>query len=277
MGAAMTGRARVNDGKLGGVGVSSRPPIPPPLFDGDAARWSARRIGSGLIDAARLVAGRFPPPHPVVVGALACGFFGPDGDGHALRYPPLYIGFTPHEPQITKALAHFLNGEGDAETRVNRVRSFIAALFAVTGRSAPPPLDLDSLDRGVTVETEERFQPRKRATRRRDRRIDLLVRWTGRDGKARGALVEAKFGHHATKDQLPAMRAHAIERFDDLDHAALFVVAAQSDRLAERNRDWTRVRWEALSRRWEAALSETGDDDTDFARFRASLWRRGHS
>jgi hypothetical protein len=265
----MAGRERSGDETLADVTRSSFPLLAPPAFEGDAARWSARRLGSGLIDAAERIAGRFPPLPPFGSGPLALGCFGPDRPRHALRQPPLYAGFTPHESQIMRALAHMLTGNAV------RTRSFVAALFAANGLPVPPRLDLDALDRRAVIATEHRFQRRRRAKRNRDRRIDLLLRWTGRDGLARGVIVEAKFGHRVTPDQLPAMRSYALEAFHGLERAALFVIGTAPDHLTDRNPDWTAVQWGAVLRRWETALMVGDDDDGgDFARFRAALWAR---
>lgn len=242
------------------------PFLPPPVFDAEAMRWSARRLRSALIDAAARVADRIPPP-PFVASPLALGCFGPDRPGHPLRHPPLYVGFTPHESQATRALAHMLAGNAA------RMRGFITALFAACGRSVPPELDLAALDRRAVAVAKHRFQRRSRARRNRDRRIDVLVRWTGCDGAKRGVIVETKFGHHTTPDQLPAMREFALKTFGSLERAALFVIGLAPDHRAERNRDWTKVRWSTVLRRWETVLAEQ-DDDTDFARFRSALWNR---
>lgn len=249
---------------------ASPSPLSPPAFDGAAVRWSARRLSSGLIDAAGRVADRLPPAPPFGVGPLALGCFGPDHPGHALRQAPLYAGFTPHESQTMRGLAHMLAGAPA------RMRGFVAALFAANGRPVPASLDLDALDRRATVATERRFQRRRRAKRNRDRRIDLLLRWTGRDGLVRSVIVEAKFGHRVTPDQLPAMRTYARVAFGGLERAALFVVGLAPDRMTERNRDWTAVQWGAVLRRWETALAIADDEDDgrDFARFRAALWAR---
>jgi hypothetical protein len=54
---------------------------------------------------------------------------------------------------------------------------------------------------------------------------------------------------------------------------ALILLTAKADKAEGRHRSWSTVRWLPLLRRWEPLLAETGDDDPEFSRVRAHIWR----
>ncbi len=54
---------------------------------------------------------------------------------------------------------------------------------------------------------------------------------------------------------------------------ALILLTAKADKAEKRYRSWSAVRWFALMRRWEHALAAAGDNDPEFSRVRAHIWR----
>lgn len=117
--------------------------------------------------------------------------FGIDRRHHFLHAAPLEwlqeVRLT--EPQITKGFAHFLNAS-DRKTRTGRIRALLRALG-----SRPGNKERSLREASVTPEAPAN-----------ERRIDLLIEWTDASGRGRGAIIEAKFGHHVTPGQLPGYR-----------------------------------------------------------------------
>ena len=160
-----------------------------------------------------------------------------------------------------------------------RALSFLRVLTEITG--ATEVRDALALARRPTVMAE---YPVKRPTRRLGAppagsgrtaapRIDLLFEWPLSGGERRAVVVvEAKLGATVSPNQLRPYREEARRRARG-GPVALILLTARSDRAESRHRAWQPVRWLSLLRRWEAALAMAGDDDPEFARLRAGLWR----
>lgn len=116
--------------------------------------------------------------------------------------------------------------------------------------------------------------------------MDLLVEWQDSRGFDRAAVVEAKFGHDVTKDQLRTYRGHLLRverRYRRAEHNGgpepelLFVVSTdrrKSDaRALSKNKYWRWVSWRSLLLAYDRFL-DPQHDDGDFRRFRRTLWDR---
>ena len=159
------------------------------------------------------------------------------------------------EPQLTKGFAYFLNAP-DSDTRIARVRALLKGLGAAK-------LGNDMNYVKVTAE----------ASTAGNKRIDLLIEWTGSANERYAVAIEAKLGHVVTSGQLPAYRVHlhnvAKER------RLLAVVSPHlSDHTAgalRRNREWRWAAWRNLLLAHERALPDAFDDE-EYRRFRRTLW-----
>ena len=159
------------------------------------------------------------------------------------------------EPQLTKGFAYFLNAP-DSDTRIARVRALLKGLGAAK-------LGNDMNYVKVTAE----------ASTAGNKRIDLLIEWTGSANERYAVAIEAKLGHVVTSGQLPAYRVHlhnvAKER------RLLAVVSPHlSDHTAgalRRNREWRWAAWRDLLLAHERALPVDSDDEA-YLRFRRTLW-----
>ena len=134
------------------------------------------------------------------------------------------------EPQVTKAIAHFLQSE-DPIAREGRIGALLSALSC----------RLEGGSGNARVSTEAPVAGK--------RSIDLLVEWQDGRGFDRALVIEAKFGHDVTPGQLSAYRRHLrrIERrYRRAEHDGgpelLFVVSPdyrKSDaRALARNKYW---------------------------------------
>ena len=129
---------------------------------------------------------------------------------------------------------------------------------------------------------------RRKHPRGDQRRIDLLLEWQDAAGFDRGAVVEAKFGHHITTGQLSTYRKllqKKERRFRKTESASqekalLFVVSSRrsshDDNRLAKNRHWRWISWRSLLLAYDRAL-EPGDDDDNFRQFRRTLWDRAGS
>ena len=116
--------------------------------------------------------------------------------------------------------------------------------------------------------------------------MDLLVEWQDSLGFDRSAVIEAKFGHRVTPDQLPRYRGHLLgieKRYRQAGHIdgpeppLLFVVSPsyrESDaRALARNKHWRWKSWRSLLLAYDRFL-EPQHDDEEFHQFRRTLWDR---
>ena len=159
------------------------------------------------------------------------------------------------EPQLTRGLAYFLNAP-EPVTRIARIRALLTSLGAAE-------LGNDMSNVRVTAE----------APTARNKRIDLLIEWTGSSQMRYAAVIEAKFGHAITSGQLPAYRAHL--RKIAGERRLLAVVSprrsAGTDRALRRNREWRWIAWRDLLLAHERVLPLDYDDE-EYLRFRRTLW-----
>ncbi|MEZ5477369.1 MAG: PD-(D/E)XK nuclease family protein [Thiolinea sp.] len=201
---------------------------------------------------------------------------------HFFHYPSIQWGFQLQEPQVSRALAHFL-----AQSPL-LCRSFIEALFA-TGQpeddseATPAP---DFANRRNYADFAASYRVQAEAPTAQAQRIDLVITWK-QAGEACCLVMECKFGHHLTQGQLPAYQQYAAAHSDH-EHLYCFVVARRYSRpdrhklRHRRNRSfWRQVEWLALLRRWEHALTQEEPRLEqslalleDFPRFRRTLWER---
>lgn len=175
------------------------------------------------------------------------------------------------EPQVTKAIAHFLHSE-DRVTRGGRIRALLTALGArPEGREGGLGIPRATAEAPVA------------GTRQR---IDLLIEWQDGEGFDRAAAIEAKFGHDVAAGQLPAYRRHLLRaerQYRRAEHVGgpepplLFVVSSgyrkSDDRALARNRDWRWKSWRSLLLVYDRFLEPQHDDET-FRQFRRTLWDR---
>lgn len=205
------------------------------------------------------------------------GVFGIDRRHHFLHAAPLEwlqeVRLT--EPQITKGFAYFLNA-GDRKTRTGRIRALLRALGSRPGNE-----DKSLREASVTPEAPAN-----------ERRIDLLIEWTDASGRARGAIIEAKLGHHVTPGQLPGYRTRLLKQIerdyrrevprDEREPPLLFIVSPlRDDRVVralrrQRSKDWRWMSWRSLLLAYDRALRQDhyDHDDDAFRQFRRTLWDR---
>jgi PD-(D/E)XK nuclease superfamily len=191
--------------------------------------------------------------------ALA-GYFGyHTNKNHCFNVEPERA-YTLLERQVTSGLAHHLQCP-KLEHRKARVEAFLKTVFHFQ------PTSESAEDLCANTALAE------------DGRIDLLVKAKTKHGKIIGALIEAKFGHKLTRDQLPGYRKHA-KRKHELDEAgcARLVLATQrtgSDEvILRKNKDWLWVSWDDFMRSFERNLGYRDCDDEAFRRFRRTIWHR---
>ena len=172
------------------------------------------------------------------------------------------------EPQVTKAIAYFLQSE-DPVAREGRIRALLSALGS-------------RLDCGLGNARAKAEAP----VAGKRQRMDLLVEWQDSRGFDRAAVIEAKFGHGITKDQLKTYRRHLrrVERhYRRAEHDGgpelelLFVVSPghrknNAGALA-RNKRWRWKSWRSLLLAYDRFL-DPQHDDVDFRQFRRILWDR---
>ena len=200
--------------------------------------------------------------------------FGIDLRHHFLHAAPLEwlqeVRLT--EPQITKGFAHCLNA-GGRTIQTGRIRALLRALGS----------ELGDADNGLC-----KASATPEASANKKRRIDLLIEWTDASGRKRGAVIEAKFGHHVTPGQLPGYRTRLgrLERdyrrevpSNEQERPLLFIVSPlRDDRVAralsqQRSKDWRWMSWRSLLLAYDRFLHHDHDDDM-FRQFRRTLWNR---
>lgn len=180
---------------------------------------------------------------------------------------PHFFSVEPHrwlrlsEVQITTGLAGFLDAGGSS-----RILAFLGAL--VPDRQWPMVLERPRALSEVPAG---------------NGRIDLVV--SGHSGgRVWGAVVEAKLGHHARDNPLRAYRSFALSSRmslvakEGLEPTAALRIVGQNHcrstrRRLARNKDWSFVDWRTVLRRFELRLRDL-DDDTEFRRFRRTIWER---
>lgn len=189
--------------------------------------------------------------------------------GHCLAVEPhLWVDLT--EPQVTLGLVRFIAVQ-DSKTRKARTWALLHALWRNrVGAHLEPLPPLDEVI-GASVKAE--------AATGAGKRIDIIAWLSTKNGRRYGAVVEAKFGHHLTRDQLGGYQAAATARFNlALDRMTLAVVASSFTKATaadmRAHRHWQFVSWHKLITRLDTALALADADDQDFARFRRTIWHR---
>ena len=197
--------------------------------------------------------------------------FGFDRCHHLFHADPVsWVRLT--EPQATSAFVQFLNAE-DRTVRKERVRAFLRALGAGGGQ------------RGAVL---DKASAEAEADAGKRKRIDILLKWQDDSDRSRGAVVEAKFGHHISKGQLSQYRVRLIRGIErhyrsdpgPQEKLLLFVVSSwrrrHDDKALGRNKDWRWMSWRSLLLGYDRALDPNHDDE-EFRRFRRTLWDRAGS
>ena len=250
---------------------------PPDWEDGHAA---LRYLASLLSDAlTRVIADRKLPSAPLpswdCTRPALDRVFGIALHHHFLHAAPLEwlqeVRLT--EPQITRGFAHCLDADVRT-TRTGRIRALLRALGSDPG-------DAGSSLREARVRSEVRAKAN-------GKRIDLLIEWTDASRLKRGAVIEAKFGHHVTRGQLRDYRTHLgrIERdyrrevpANQQERPLLFLVSPLHEAgitralRRQRSQDWRWMSWRSLLLAYDRSLDPDHDDDA-FRQFRRTLWDR---
>ena len=172
------------------------------------------------------------------------------------------------EPQVTKAIAYFLQSE-DPVTREGRIRALLSALGS-------------RLDGGLGNARAKAEAP----VAGERKRMDLLVEWQDGGRFERAAVIEAKFGGDVTKGQLKSYRHHlrrVERRYRRAEHDGgpepelLLVVSRKYQksiaRALAKNKHWRWKSWRSLLLAYDRFLDPQHDDE-EFRRFRRSLWDR---
>ncbi len=238
----------------------SRLPAPPFALDG--LLLVARRSGNAVLRSIR--ATDFARSAPVADPSSIHRLFQFDEADHAFD-EPAHVWANFREPQLTAGLAHFL-GRGPSAVSRERIRSFLVAALRCAGRqSLSERIAVCGIATGEAVAEEAR--------------VDLIVQVVTTDGDTVGVVIEAKFGHHLTRGQLPAARRHAATRGLADDNTAFLVVLPDTEDVGSAvfskpgNRRWQAVSWWNLLTRVEASLG-AAEDDRSFRAFRHTIWRQ---
>lgn len=216
---------------------------------------------------------RFPPAQSGMTRTALNVLFALDRTAHFLRMPPSLLARL-HEPQVTKSLSNHL---AEPATRLRRTQAIFDAVLgsgAVALRAADAPM------------AEAGGGPQDSS-----KRIDLLLPATADDGTLRCLAIEAKFGHHLTRDQLASYRRSALHHLRATpadtgavpDRAYLVLIAPSlrvddANLLAEDRRyggtpEWRFLSWRHFLLRLERALPDD-DRDRDFRQFLRLVWDR---
>ena len=221
-----------------------------------------RAITGNLLDAPT-------PPTWSLSRRAMISVFGFDLPHHLFRASPVnWIKIT--ERQATIAFANFLNIE-DRTIRNKRIHSFLQVLaFSRDDCNIVLP-------NKASVKAEAPDANRKR--------IDLLLKWRDANDLDRGAVVEAKFGHHITDGQLEDYAKHleGIEKkyresIPQLrENPLLFIVSSRltsnDEKMLREHKYWSWISWRSLLLAYDRTLESDCDDD-DFRQFRRTLWER---
>jgi PD-(D/E)XK nuclease superfamily protein len=213
--------------------------------------------------------------------------FGPAWPGHPFLSPAMRVGYKLREADLTRELARLMGPERGSRGP-QRARSFLRALAEVAGRPALTDTLTDTVRPSVTAEHLVSVRWRRptlgggpapdvsgppTSKQGSSPRIDLLFEWSVGSGSSQAVVVvEAKLGATVADGQLKPYRKEA-ERRAKGGPVTLILLTAHADKAERRHRAWSAVRWLALMRRWEPLMAADGDDDPEFARVRAHVWR----
>lgn len=263
------------------------PPEAASWSDADASllRGAASHLLHLQVDAAAFLsphAGRLVQGIDLMPFLADNGPFGPSWPAHPLASPAMNAPYKLREPDVTRSLARFM-GPSCGRRGAERAISFLKVVADLADR----PLIADALDdrtrpvvsaeHPVTAAGQRTMGapgPAREGFRTRSApRIDLMFEWpVGMGGRQAVVIIEAKLGATVGDGQLKPYSEEGKRRARG-GPLALVLLTAHADKAAPRHRSWAAVRWFALMRRWEHALAAAGDDDPEFARVRAHIWR----
>ncbi|MBC6718666.1 PD-(D/E)XK nuclease family protein [Aurantimonas sp. DM33-3] len=211
------------------------------------------------------------------------GPFGPAWRGHPFLSPAMDVGYKLREADLTRELA-VLMGPSSGRRGSERAVSFLRVIADLARRPAIADALDDQTRPNVSAEHAVRTTDRKLKVaaispagvgfkKGSSPRIDLMFEWpVGTDGRQAVVVIEAKLGATVGEGQLKPYREEGKRRAKS-GPLALVLLTAHADKATSRHRSWAAVRWFALMRRWENVLAAAGDDDSEFARVRAHVWR----
>lgn len=198
--------------------------------------------------------------------------FGPLWDGHGLheRSDRLFDQGTT-ETVLTRRLAHFLSpSEMPGGVGEKRTFAFLSALLEAAQLPERPTIGFAPGSLKVTAEAPVRSRLN------RARRLDLFITWASPDGLRFCVAVEAKLGAPDQPGQLRVYRDHCRRHLGPEGGLHWCVYLTRDGRSApgRLRESWYAASWLGLLRRWEMALASDRPviEDTDFVRFRRSLW-----
>ena len=205
------------------------------------------------------------------------GPFGPAWAAHPFASPAMTASYKLREPDVTRQLASLMGASGGRHAQ-RRAVTFLRTVAVLAGAKAVFATLTDQTKPVISPEHRV-VAPRRRVAVADDpgfaaaTRIDLLFEWpAGSPGQRAVVVIEAKLGSSVSAGQLRPYRHEALRRANG-GPVALILMTAWADAAERRHRAWLPVRWFQLLRRWEGALAEAGDDDSEFTRLRAHLWR----
>lgn len=258
---------------------------------------AVRRTGARLIGNARYAADLVHHAAPGLVRGIVLASplgpvsaMGPLWHGHPFASPAMAASYRLREPDITRGLERVMR-EDKGERGATRARSFLRTLAELGGTPELLAALREPMRPVVAAEHPIRVG---RAPHRPDRsgggitrgsaeamplpaapgplRIDMLFRWPTSEGRSHVVVVEAKLGSTVSAGQLAPYREEA-RRLARGGPVTLFLLTLRPDAAERRHRNWHAVRWGALMGRWERCIAQDGDDDGEFARLRAQVWR----
>lgn len=183
--------------------------------------------------------------------------------GHFFRADPIdWTKFS--EPQVTGGLVHFLTEPGIEEGILQLRFKAVLKAFGI-----PSPAKFTHMQANAEPQDDER------------KRIDIYLEWKDAAGIFGNAVIEAKFGHTLTIDQLKPYENYAYKIIkenkssSDLSH---FIVLAPMRRLSSMSSLDISHRWRFIS--WKTWLMHLGQHlnepalSPDFSRYLRTVWLR---
>lgn len=188
---------------------------------------------------------------------------------HALRVAEPF-GFRLHEPQASSGIVHFCSVDYPRGLKPRRCAAAVRSLLPNEPSQSPYIRSLQSAH-DFDVASEERVSNSRE-------RMDWVISWRDARGAAYRLVVEMKFDHTLTPNQLEAYGQDALRKVDDPNRLRL-VLLTREGRFERTDRRRLKQVWHPLSwlnflRRWEEALAEADDTDPTFTMFRRQLWAR---
>ena len=232
-----------------------------PNFDSTSLRLVSEQLADALTRSIRRgLLPLQPPPDWTRARPAIDSAFGTDLSHHSFRAEPIaWVSLT--ETQITGGFARFLRAP-NRRLRLARTRPLLTAL---------------GVDLGKAVHDIE-VKPEVVTAGRRNRRIDLLVRWEDPPGTRYAVVVEAKLGGgNVKRSTLRAYRGHLTSLGIAQEHTQLRIVSSKFSnnirRALRNNPNWRWLPWRDLLLAYDRALCAGADDD-NFRQFRRTAWER---